>query len=81
MQSFFGIVYLIFFLGCIIASLFILFHLLRYALDRQMALIMGLVFASVVLVLLITNTILFFSIPFDALLPTTPTGVPSLFSL
>lgn len=69
MQSFFGICYLVFFLGCVIASLFILFHLLRYALDRKMALIMSLIFTSVVLVLLITNTVLFFSIPFENILP------------
>lgn len=69
MQSFFGICYLIFFLGCIVASLFILFHLLRYALDRKMAFIMSLIFTSVVLVLLVANTVLFFSIPFDTILP------------
>lgn len=80
MQSFFAICYLVFFLGCVVASLFILFHLLRYALDRKMALIMGLIFTSVVLVLLVVNTILFFSIPFDTILPSSM-GNASLFSL
>lgn len=80
MQSFFAICYLVFFLGCVVASLFILFHLLRYALDRKMALIMSLIFTSVVLVLLVANTILFFSIPFDTILPTSM-GTASLFSL
>jgi len=70
MQSFFAICYLVFFLGCVIASLFILFHLLRYALDRKMAILMSLIFTTVVAVLLITNTILFFSMPLDQLLPT-----------
>ncbi len=80
MQSFFAICYLVFFLGCVVASLFILFHLLRYALDRKIALIMSLIFTSVVLVLLVANTILFFSIPFDTILPSSM-GNASLFSL
>lgn len=69
MQSFFGILYLLFFLGCVTASLFILFHLLRYALDRKLAFIMSVIFSTVVLVLLSTNTFLFFTLPFSELLP------------
>ena len=67
MQNFFGLFYFVFFFSCIVAALFILFHLLRYALDRKMALLMSLVFTSVALVLLVTNAILFFSIPLDNL--------------
>lgn len=74
MQAFLGIVYLIFFLGCITAGLFILFHLLRYALDRKLALFMGLLFTTVAVILLATNTVLFFSLPFDELLPLSSTG-------
>ncbi len=80
MQSFFAICYLVFFLGCVIASLFILFHLLRYALDRKMAILMSLIFTTVVLVLLITNTVLFFSLPLNSLL-LIPRSSSSSFSL
>ena len=68
MSSFLGILYLFFFLGSVTVSLFILFHLLRYALDRRIAFIMSLVFSVVVFVLLSTNTFLFFTLPFDELL-------------
>lgn len=68
MQNFFGILYLVFFLGCVIASLFILFHLLRYALNKKLALFMSLLFTIVTLILLVSNTVLFFSISFDTLL-------------
>lgn len=80
MQAFFGIFYLIFFLGCITAALFILFHLLRYALDRKLALFMGLLFTSVTIILLATNTALFFTLPFDELI-TLPGRSQSPFSL
>ena len=79
MKSFFGLVYFLFFLGCITTGLFILFHLLRYALDRKLALFMGLLFTAVMLILLATNTVLFFSLPFDTLM-SDPTVTP-LFSL
>lgn len=69
MQSFFGLFYVIFFLGCVTAGLFILFHLLRYALDRKLALLMSLLFTTVTLILLAVNTVLFLSLPFDTLLP------------
>lgn len=68
MQNFFGILYVVFFLGCVLASLFILFHLLRYALDKKLALFMSLLFTTVTLILLVSNTVLFFSISFDTLL-------------
>lgn len=70
MQTFFGTVYLIFFSGCVIAALFILFHLLRYALDRKLALLMSLIFTAVTLVLLATNAALYFSLPLENFLPT-----------
>lgn len=69
MQSFFGIFYLFFFLGCVTASLFILFHLLRYALDRKLAFVMSVIFSLVVLVLLTTNSFLFFTLPLGEFSP------------
>lgn len=69
MQTFFGSIYLIFFSGCTIAALFILFHLLRYALDRKLALLMSLIFTAVTLVLLATNAALYLNLPLENLLP------------
>lgn len=80
MSQFFGLLYLVFFIGCVTAALFILFHLLRYALDKKMALFMSLVFTVVTLVLLTTNTILFLSLPLDTLVPAVPTP-PRSFAL
>lgn len=68
MQNFFGLFYLVIFLGCVMASLFILFHLLRYALDKKLALFMSLLFTVVTITLLISNTVLFFNLPFDSLI-------------
>lgn len=69
MQNFFGLLYLVFFLGVVTAALFILFHLLRYALDRKLALLMSLIFTTVTLVLLAANVALYFSLPLENLLP------------
>lgn len=71
MQNFIGLLYLVFFLGCVTAGLFILFHLLRYALDKKLALFMSLLFTSVTLILLTINIILFFNLPLDTLIPQT----------
>jgi hypothetical protein len=68
MQNFFGILYVVFFLGCVLASLFILFHLLRYALDKKLALFMSLLFTVVTITLLISNTVLFFNLSLDSLI-------------
>lgn len=78
MQAFFGIVYIVFILGCITASCFILFHLLRYSLDRRLAVIMSIIFSSVVIVLLITNAALFFTLPFDAISSNTALNISPL---
>ncbi|MFZ1654477.1 MAG: hypothetical protein WAT84_01465 [Candidatus Moraniibacteriota bacterium] len=68
MQLFFGVTYLIFFLGIVVASLFIMFHLSRYALNRRLAISMTLLFVTVTAVLLLANILLFFSLPLDTLL-------------
>lgn len=68
MQLFFGITYLIFFAGVVIASLFIMFHLSRYSLNRGLALSMTGLFVTVTTVLLWSNSALFLSLPFEALL-------------
>ncbi len=68
MQLFFGVTYLIFFLGIVVASLFIVFHLSRYALNRRLATGMTLLFVIVTAALLLANALLFFSLPLDTLL-------------
>lgn len=69
MQNFFGLLYFVFLSGCVIAALFILFHLLRYALDRKLALLMSLIFTTVTLILLVANIALYFSLPLENFLP------------
>ncbi len=68
MQLFFGITYLIFFFGIVVASLFIMFHLSRYSLNRRLATGMTALFVVVTAVLLWANALLFFSLPLDTLL-------------
>ena len=68
MQLFFGIAYLLFFLGVVIASLFIMFHLSRYSLNRKLAIGMTALFVSVSAILLWTNSLIFLSLPLDTLL-------------
>ncbi len=68
MQLFFGITYLLFFAGVVIASLFIMFHLSRYSLNRQLAAGMTSLFVVVTAILLWSNSALFFSLPLETLL-------------
>lgn len=71
MQLFFGVAYLIFFAGIIIASLFIMFHLSRYAINRRLATGMTFLFVVVTSVLLFSNSMLFLNLPMESLmLPT-----------
>ena len=68
MQLFFGVTYLIFFVGVVIASLFIMFHLSRYAINRRLATGMTLLFVIVTSVLLFSNSMLFLNLPTETLL-------------
>lgn len=68
MQLFFGVAYLVFFAGIVIASLFIMFHLSRYAINRRLATGMTLLFVVVTAVLLFSNSMLFLNLPTDSLL-------------
>lgn len=68
MQIFFGVAYLLFFLGVVVASLFIMFHLSRYSLNRKLAVGMTVLFVSVSAVLLWSNSLIFLSLPLDTLL-------------
>lgn len=66
MQELFGLSYLVLFLGFALTSFIILFHIARYSLNRPVALFSGLLFTLVMLVLLSTNMLLFFSLPWDS---------------
>lgn len=68
MQLFFGVAYLVFFAGIVIVSLFIMFHLSRYAINRRLATGMTLLFVVVTAVLLFSNSMLFLNLPTDSLL-------------
>ena len=71
MRFIFGSLYTILFLSYVMTALFIVFHLLRYSLDRKMAIFSTLFFVTVFTILLLSNGILFFSLPLESLLPTT----------
>ncbi len=69
MQLIFGILYTVLFLSFVVTALFIVFHLLRYTLNRKMAVLSTILFLSVFTILLITNAMIFFSLPLADLLP------------
>ncbi|MDO8565770.1 MAG: hypothetical protein Q7S04_01110 [Candidatus Moranbacteria bacterium] len=67
-QSIFGLIYTLLFFSYVIVALFIVFHIFRYSLKRDTALFGATLFLVVFFILIFTNAILFFSLPFDALL-------------
>lgn len=69
MRLVFGLLYTFLFFSFVATALFIVFHLLRYSLNRRVALWSAALFLFVFIILLITNAALFFSLPFDTLLP------------
>ncbi len=60
--------YLILFLGVCLTSLYVVYHILRYSLSKRQAIVIGVAFVSVLVLLLITNAVLFFRIDWDGLL-------------
>jgi hypothetical protein len=73
MQTLFGLFYTVLFLCYIFAALFVVFHILRYSLDRKKAFLGVTFFLSVATILLFINALLFFSLPFTEL------GIPTSF--
>lgn len=73
MQTLLGLLYTLLFLCYVFAAIFVLFHLLRYSLNKRNGFIGALVFGAVATLLLFTNALLFFSLPFEALLITSNT--------
>lgn len=70
MSLIFGLLYTVLFMSLIVTALFIVFHLLRYTLNRKMAVMSTLFFLTVFVILLIANAVTFFSLPLAELLPT-----------
>ncbi len=69
MQLIFGLLYTVLFFSFLVTALFIVFHLLRYTLNRKMALFSTTLFLVVFVILLMSNAALFFSLPLADLLP------------
>ncbi len=68
----FGLLYTILFFIYIIVALFIVFHLLRYTLNRKTAVLSTSFFLVVFTILLFSNAMLFFSLPLNELLSSLP---------
>lgn len=64
-----GLLYTILFLSYTLTALFVVFHLLRYSLDRKSAVFSTIFFVVVFTILLFTNAALFFSLPLEQLFP------------
>jgi len=69
MRQLFGSLYTFLFFSYVVTALFIVFHLVRYSLSRSSATFMTVLFLSVLVVLLFTNAMIFFSLPLDGLFP------------
>ena len=69
MQGIFDLVYMIAFLGYIILSLFIIYHIIRYSGNKTVLTFTLIFFIVGTIALLFANATLFFSIPFDQFVP------------
>ncbi|MEK7181661.1 MAG: hypothetical protein AAB519_03780 [Patescibacteria group bacterium] len=69
MKPIFGLLYTVLLFSYIATALFIVFHVIRYSLTTRTRFFGAVLFLSVLGVLLFTNALLFFSLPFDILVP------------
>ena len=69
MRPIFGLLYVLLFFSYIAVSLFVVFHLLRYSLNRKLALFSTILFCIVMTVLVFTNAMIFFSLPLEEFFP------------
>ncbi|HLB50771.1 MAG TPA: hypothetical protein VJL38_01175 [Patescibacteria group bacterium] len=67
MTTLFGILYALILIVIIVIGIFIIFHIIRYSLNRTLATILILLFISVTCVLLLLNFSAFSTIPFNHL--------------
>jgi hypothetical protein len=68
MRILLGSLYSVLFLCYLFAGAFVLFHLLRYSLNKRHGIIGSIVFAFVAFLLLFSNALLFLNLPFEELL-------------
>lgn len=65
MKEVLGMLYSLIFICYVVAVVFVLFHLLRYSLNKSQGLLGAIVFAAVAAILLFTNALLFLNLPFE----------------
>jgi hypothetical protein len=65
MRPIIGLLYTLYFFALVTTALFIIFHLMRYSLNRKVALFGTLFFLTVFSILLFTNALIFFSLPIE----------------
>lgn len=69
MRLILGLLYTVLFLSYVATALFIVFHLLRYSLNRKVSVLGTALFVAVFVILLLSNSLLFFSLPLENLFP------------
>jgi FtsH-binding integral membrane protein len=69
MQPIFGLLYTVLFFSYIATALFVVFHIVRYSLKRSTAVFGVTLFLVVFGVLIFSNALIFFSLPFNEMLP------------
>ncbi|KKP59067.1 MAG: hypothetical protein UR60_C0010G0001 [Candidatus Moranbacteria bacterium GW2011_GWF2_34_56] len=57
--------YLMFLVGCFVASIFIIYHITRYSINKKSSTIMLALFVSVLLILLLINFSIFTNLDLD----------------
>jgi len=67
MNNLFTLFYLMFLFGSVVASIFIIYHISRYSINKQSSTIMLVVFIFIILILLLINFSIFKNIDFDTI--------------
>lgn len=65
MDKIFIAFYLMFLLGCAVASIFIIYHITRYSINKKSSTIMLALFVAVLLILLLINFSIFSNLDID----------------
>ncbi len=69
MKAVFGLLYAVLFFGYIVTALFIFYHIVRYSINRVAMIFGASLFIIVLGILLVSNAVIFFSLPIDAFIP------------
>ncbi|MFA6183930.1 MAG: hypothetical protein WC682_02390 [Parcubacteria group bacterium] len=65
MNNIFTVVYLMFLFGCFVASIFIVYHITRYSINKKSSTTMLILFISVLLLLIMFNLSVFKTLDLD----------------